>query len=219
MNRFINAVVLFFTLITAFIAIYVGFDLPVKMLRTTGAHIPYIDEVMSGLGVIIFVIVLRRTYRRWMALRIVGKPQKFKWNQIVSTRRKGRVITYNLIEVAVYTFGSLGLYFLTDRAWVPAAALLFAAIDSLALSFVSGKYRVGLSSKALIVADREVVVLYFTGLRKVSIHQQTIYFDYIKDLQLSFPLNCIASEEQEHFFSLLKAQLPEDKVYFSLKKG
>ena len=75
-----------------------------------------------------------------------------------------------------------------------------------------------LSSKALIVADREVVLLYFKGLRKVTIHQQTVYFDYIKDLQLSFPTNCIEPKDQEAFFELLKAQFNPDKVYFKARK-
>ena len=76
-------------------------------------------------------------------------------------------------------------------------------------------FRVGLSSKALIVADRDVTLLYFTGLRKVSIHQQTIYFDYIKDLQLSFPLDCIQPEMKDEFFAQLKDQVNTDKVFFS----
>ncbi len=218
MNRFINAVVLFFTLITAFIAIYVGFDLPIRLLRTTGAYLPYADEAFMGLGILILIVILRRTYRRWMALRIVGRTKKFLWNQNVSRERKGRVLTYSMIEIFVYMFGACGLYFLTDRAWLPAGALAFAALDNLVLMFFTRKYRLALSSKALIVADREVVLLYFNGLQKVSVHQQSIYFDYIKDLQLSFPTNCIEPSQQEEFFALLKAQMNPDKVYFSLKK-
>ena len=83
------------------------------------------------------------------------------------------------------------------------------------MALLSAKYRVGLSSKALIVCDREVTVVYFTGLRKVSIHQQTVFFDYIKDLQLSFPLDCIQDESKEEFFDLLEDQLDRDKVFFS----
>jgi len=218
MNRFINAVILFLTLKTAFVAIYVGFDLPVRFLRTTGAYIPYHEEYFLGMGMLFFVILLRRTYRRWMALRIVGRAQKFLWNQNVSRERKNRVITYSLIEVVVYMFGASGLYFLTESAWLPALALTFGALDSFVLIFFTKTFRVGLSSKALIVADREVVVLYFKGLRKVSVHQQTIYFDYIKDLQLSFPTNCIEPKDQDGFFELLKAQMNPDKVYFTVKK-
>lgn len=218
MNRFINAVLLFFTLITAFIAIYVGFDLPVSFLRTTGAYIPYVDYVFLGLGLFLTVIVLRRAIRRWMALRIVSRSDKFKWNQPVSAPRKARVITYNIIEIFVYAFAAAGLYFLTERTWMAVAALSFAVLDNLILTLLVKSYRVGLSSKALIVADREVVLLYFKGLRRVSIHQQTVYFEYIKGLHLDFPLNCIEQSSQEEFFELLKSQMDPEKVYFSVKK-
>ena len=218
MNRFINAVLLFFTLVTAFIAIYVGFDLPISFLRTTGAYLQNADEIFLGLGVLMFMIVLRRSYRRWMAIRIVSKTAKFKWSAPVSTQRKKRIYTYTSLEIVVYTFGALGLYFLTDRAWVPAIALSFAVLDNIILLTATRYFRVALSSKALIVADREVVLLYFKGLRKVTIHQQTVYFDYIKDLQLSFPTNCIEPKDQEAFFELLKAQFNPDKVYFTARK-
>lgn len=215
MNRFINAVLLFFTLVTAFIAIYVGFDLPFGILKTTGAEIPYVDYVFHGLGLFLFIIVFRRSYRRWMAIRIVSRQDKFKWNKAVSKERKVRVIIYNILEFFVYVFAAFMLYWLTERAWAPVVALLFAALDNLILTALNRSYRVGLTSKAVIVADREVVVLYFTGLRKVSLHQQTVYFDYIKDLQLSFPTNCLPEDQHSEFFELLEQQVDRDKVYFS----
>lgn len=215
MNRFINAVLLFFTLITAFIAIYVGFDLPFGILKTTGSQIPYVDYIFHGLGLFLFIIVLRRSFRRWMAIRIVNRQEKFKWNKPVSKERRVRVIIYNVLELFVYTFAASALYWLTDRAWAPVIALLFAALDNVILTAMGRNYRVGLSSKAVIVGDREVVVLYYTGLRKVSVHQQTVYFDYIKDLQLSFPTNCISEEDRSEFFDALEQQVDREKVYFS----
>jgi hypothetical protein len=78
-------------------------------------------------------------------------------------------------------------------------------------------FRIGLSSKALIVADREVTLLYFNGLRKVTIHQSSIYFDYIKGLQLSFPLDCIPEDRMDEFFQELEGSINKDKVFFSKK--
>ncbi len=218
MNRFINAVLLFFTLITALIAIYVGFDLPVGFLGTSGARIPYIDYVFLGLGGFLFIIVLRRTYRRWMAIRIVARQEKFKWNYPVSKERKIRVIIYNVIEIFVYLFAAGILYWLTDRSWPAVVVLLFASLDNVILIALHKTYRVGLTSKAVIVADREVVALYYTGLRKVSLHQQTVYFDYIEELQLSFPTNCLSPEHQKDFFETLEQQVDRDKVFFSVKE-
>jgi len=98
---------------------------------------------------------------------------------------------------------------------------LIAAFDNLIFSVLGGVtnlYKVGLSSKALIVADRDVILLYFTGLRKVSIHQQSVYFDYVKGLQLSFPSDCIPEDKKPEFFKILEENIDSEKVFFSKTK-
>jgi len=189
--------------------------MPISFLRVTGSNLPYKNEIFMGIGLFIMILLVRKSIRRWMGMRIVSNIKKFKWNQAVSTRRKNRVRTYLLLETAVMAFAGIALYKLASEAIYPAIAMLFGAFDNFLLALFSSKYRVGLSSKALIVADREVTLLYFKGLRKVSIHQQSVYFDYIKELQLSFPLDCIQEEEQEEFFKALEGQLDRDKVFFS----
>lgn len=218
MNRFINMLLMFLLVPTMFMAIYVGFDLPVMFLKTTGAYIPYRSEIFLGLGLIIFIINLRRSIRRWMGMRIVSKQTKFKWNSPVSATRKRRIITYTALEVLVMTFVGIALYQVTPQAWIPAVAFLLGALDNLIFAIVGLKgnhYRIGLSSKALIVADREVILLYFKGLRKISVQQQSIYFDYIKGLQLTFPSDCIQDEHRAEFFKLLEEQIDSDRVFFS----
>lgn len=218
MNRFINALLLFIFLPTLTLAIYVGFDLPIQIFRILGSEIPYKEYIFLGLGVLIFIINLRRSIRRWMGMSMVLQTTRFKWNHEISSQRRKRVATYTFLESFLMVGIAYGLYRLTPEAWAPAVAFCFAAAENILFYFigVSKKgFRVALSSKALIVADREVVVLYFTGLRKVSVHQQTIYFDYIKNLQLSFPSDCISEEAKEEFFAELKGQLNPDKVYFS----
>jgi len=218
MNRFINMLLLFLLIPTMLMAIYVGFDLPVTFLKTTGAFIPNRDEIFLGLGLLIFIVNLRRSIRRWMGIRIVSKQTKFKWNAPVSSTRKRRIVTYTALEVLVMTFVGIALYKVTQQAWAPSLAYLFGAFDNLIFAIVGLKgnhYRVGLSSKALIVADREVILLYFKGLRKISVQQQSIYFDYIKGLQLTFPSDCIEDEQRAEFFKLLEEQVDTDRVFFS----
>jgi hypothetical protein len=96
--------------------------------------------------------------------------------------------------------------------------LVFGSIDSiLFLLFAQLKniYRIGITKQALVIADREVKVLYFSGLREVTLHSDSIYFDYKDDLQLTFPSNCIAKEDREDFKVQLEAQVNRDRVFFS----
>lgn len=218
MNKSINVLLVFLLIPVMLVTIIVGFDLPLTFLKTTGAEMPYREQIFLGFGLIVFFINVRRSIRRWVGMVMVSKVKKFKWNQPISLPRKKRVATYSILEIVVMTFVAIALFTVSPQAWFPAIAFLFAAIDNLVFTIVGLKtngFRIGLSSKALIVADREIIVLYFTGLRKVSQHQQSIYFDYIKDLQMNFPTDCIQEENRAEFFKTLEAQMDPDRVYFS----
>ncbi len=217
MNKFINILLGLILIPTLTITIFVSYDLPIEILRTSGASLPYKEEIFLGSGILIAVIILRRSVRKWMGMRIVNQITKFKWNAQVSRERTQRVITYQILEAVVMLAIAAGLYALTPEALPPAFAFALGALDNIVFAIVgrNGKFRVGISSKAVIVADREVVLLYFTGLRKISTHQQTTYFDYIKGLQLRFPTNCVAEDEREAFYETLEAQVDRDRVFFS----
>lgn len=221
MNKSINILLGVLLFPTMALAIFVGFDLPIEMFKISGNNLPYKDYIFLGLGLLITIVILRRSIRRWMGMRIVNQVKKFKWNAEVSRERKSRVRTYLLLEAMVMTAVGLALYAVCETALAPCIAFLIGAIDSIifALAGSKGRYRVGISSKAVIVADREVILLYFTGLRKISAHQQTTYFDYIKGLQLSFPTDCIQDEEREEFLKVLEAQINPDRVFFSKTMG
>lgn len=222
MNKFINALLLFFALPTMLFTIAVGFDFPISFLGTTGANIPFRFEIFLGFGLIFFIINLRRSIRRWMGLRLVNQVHKFKWNATMSAERVKRVNVYTYLEALIMLFFGIGLYQVSHEAWMPMLAMLFGALDNVIFVIfgtAANKFRAGLTTKALIIADRDVIVIYFNGLRKVTPQQQSIYFDFVKDLQLSFPLDCIRVEEQEQFFSTLKSVVNPDKVFFSKKLG
>ncbi len=222
MNRFINALLLFLLFPTMAVAIFVGFDLPVEFLRTTGGHMTYSTIIFLILGVLILMVNLRRSIRRWMGMILVFKTAKFKWNKPVGKDRTQRIIVYTLLESMVFGFVAFGLYELTTQAWLPALAFLVPTVDNLIFLLVGllrKGFRVGVTTKAVIMADRDVQLVYFSGLRKVSIHQDSLYFDYIKDLQLFFPLDSIDPQDRDSFFDSLSDQLDKDKVFVTTKRN
>lgn len=118
MNSFINVLLLVFTLPTMLLSIYVGFDLPVEFLRTTTAQLPYLDYGFLGLGLILLVISLRRSIRRWMGVRMTKQKSKYKWNSTVSAQRKIRVVVYTILESAVMASLGLAYYYLTPLSLI-----------------------------------------------------------------------------------------------------
>jgi hypothetical protein len=216
MNSFINVLLLVVTFPTMLISVFVGFDLPIDFLNTTGANLLYRFEVFLGLGLLFAIISLRRSVRRWMGVSMTSKTAKFAWNGEISLERKQRVILYTAIESIVLIFLAISYYYVTKEAIFISDVLVFFAIESMVFLMVNAKnkFRVGITSKAVLVSDREIILIYLAGLRKVSVSQQTIYFDYIQDLQLSFPIDCVVESDRTAFFSSLESQLDPNRVLF-----
>lgn len=217
MNKFFNALLLIVFIPTMLLAIVVGFDIPLSFLHASGANLMYRQEAFLVLGVFILLINVRRSIRRWVAMRLVNQLSKYKWNTIVSGDRIKRVYMYNFLEALVFTSAGLGLYSLTDEAWMPLIGFVFGALDSVYFAIYGAKadkFRVGFTSKALLSGDRDVSIIYFKGLRRVSVQQQTIFFDFKDELQFRFPIDLIPQEKRHDFFQELKQSVDETKVYF-----
>ena len=84
MNKSINILLGLLLFPTMALAIFVGFDLPIEMIKMSGNNLPYKDYIFLGLGLLILIVILRRSIRRWMGMRIVNQVKKFKWNAEVS---------------------------------------------------------------------------------------------------------------------------------------
>lgn len=219
MNSFINLILLVISLPTLLLSVFVGFDLPIDFLHTTGKRLPFRMEVYLVLGLLLLIIGLRRSIRRWMGVNMVKQQAKFVWNQTISLERKRRVFVYNSLEALVFLSLLIAHLFLTKAAFFVSLTYFILALDAILFLIINAKqFRVGLSSKAILVADREVILIYLNGLRKVSISQQTIYFDYIEELQLSFPLDCIEPSQKTSFFDALEGQIDRDRVLFQHTK-
>ena len=220
MNSFINILLLLVSIPTLFFSVFVRFDLPLEMFRTTASQLHFRFEIFLGFGILLLVISVRRTIRRWVGIRMVNQTEKFKWSGNISSSRRQRVIVYTMIESVIIIFIGLAFFILTREAWFPAGVMFFFGLEGIIYLLINAKnkFRVGLSSKAILTVDREVILLYMEGLRQVSVSQQTIYFDYIKDLQLSFPTDCIEENERSAFFDNLKQSVNRDKVLFRINE-
>ncbi len=218
MNKFINILLLLLVFPAIGLAIIIGFDVTLDFLRMSGANIPYKFEIFCGFAGLVLAVGFRRSLRRWMGVRMVNQLGRFQWNAPMAAHRYRQSMLYLSLEAALHLSVAFGLFLLTAYAWILAGVLVLLALDHLVFGFVSRSkqlFRVGITSKAVLVADRDVKAVYFSGLRKVSRQQQSLFFDYIKDFQVAFPVDCIAENERQAFRDALEKNLDRDRVFFS----
>lgn len=219
MNKFFNVLLFVVFLPTMFLAILVGFDSPIPFLNTSGENLEYRKEIFLVLGLFLLLINVRRSTRRWVAMKLVNQLPKYKWNTVVSKDRIKRIYSYNFLEALAMLSMGYGVFALTSDAWMPFAGLAFGALDGMFFAVYGAKrdrFRVGITPKALLAGDRDVVLIYFLGLRRVSLQQKTLFFDFKEEgMQFRFPIDLIPQERREEFFTELKNTVDEKKVYFS----
>lgn len=214
MNKITNIFLLLVTFPVMLICIFIGGDLPIDMLKTTGGQIPYQQAIFWIVATLVFVILIRRILKRWTGMQILSQKQKFVWNQEVSKERKVRILLYNCLEALALFSLAYGLYRVCPQGWpIPLAygigglEIIFTSL----FSWFSKTWRIGITKKAVVLADREVKALYFLGLRKIFIHQETLHFNYKDDLQLNMPFGAV--EDKKEFMQTIWANVNQDKVY------
>lgn len=218
MNRSINILLLVFSMPALAFTIIVGFDIPIDFLRGSGANLTYRHIVFYVLAGILALLIGRRSVHRWVGVGMTKNPKRFIWSTEIGKERKRQVRMYLIIEAIVAGFFSTTTYYLTPEAWPLTVVYGFMMLDQVLFLFIAQSwFRVGVTKNAVVVADREVSILYFSGLRRVEAHQQTIYFEYIEDLQLFFPTNAIPTGVFTEFRAAVEQQVNRDKVFFSEK--
>ncbi|MDX1446201.1 hypothetical protein [Lishizhenia sp.] len=220
MNRFVNIWTVIFFILSLPFAMALDYAGIYKLfgIEFPGPDFEYNDLIYGILAGIFLLLGALKASRRWVGLFIARQTQKFVWSAPLSKARKQRILMYSLLEVTVLVSMAVFYFMISPILIYVGLALVIVATEHLLHTFVGlGKdwFRVGITSKAVVSTDREVTVMYYTGLRKVSIHQQTLYLEYIKDLTLHIPSNAIQQGEVEAFKQHLVEQVDREKVFFN----
>ena len=220
MNRFFNSWILLFTILVFPFALAVGLneDFEFIGLKIQGEEFEYKTIVFSSVAGVLFLLGAVKATKKWLGIRVIKQTKRFKFTCELSQERKKRVLVYNGIEI-VFLLLFTGLFgYLSADTLVLALVYFALALEHFLASFVGvtkNKYGVGVSTKALIRVDREVNVVYFKGLQKVTKHQDTLYFDYVNGLTLHIPLNVIPKNKEDEFYTTLRTYVDPNKVYYS----
>lgn len=214
MNRSINILLIFFSFPAFAFIICVAFD--IHFFNVPIAELPFKFHIFIGIATLLLLLIIRRSVSRWVGVGMTRKPERFLWSTPVSAARKKQVRLFLTMEALLALFAMITTCLLTMEAWPVAVVYGIMFLDQvLFLAVAQSWFRVGITHKAVVVADREVRLLFFSGLRRIETHQQTLYFEYIEDLQLFFPVNCIPEGKYDEFRAGVEERVNRDRVFFS----
>ena len=216
MNKTINIWILLLLLLLLPFGLAVGFNIDYTLFGwdIQGEELAgkqYIFNLGSGL---ILVLGVFKTVNRWLGMSMLYQKNKFRYSNAIASARIKRVLLYGIIEIVFLSIFSAFFFVLTTDTWVISAALLIILLEHLLhmiLGYWIGLFRYGITKKAFVAVDRASSVIYFNGLRRISKHQDTIYFDYSNNLVLHIPTNLF--EDEGEFLLNLKSVINTDKVF------
>lgn len=219
MNRSINILLLLVSFPAMAFEIIVGFDITNEFVMPEEAEANFRPFLIFTIcAVVLFLLIARRSFSRWTGVFMTRRPERFIWSTKIGKERMKQVVLFLIMEAVIAGFFTGISYWLTPLAWPITLAYAFLFADQLIFTLVARPwFRVGVTHKAVVVSDRELRILYFSGLRRIETHQQTLYFEYIEDLQLFFPLNCIPEGKHGEFREVVASRVDRDKVFFSEK--
>ncbi len=178
----------------------------------------YKNIVFLIAGGFILLLGAFRSYRRWSGTIVVNQIDRFAFNTPISQFRRKLVVSINLMEMLVFSLIAIAFIWLYSKAfYIPLIFFLF--VIDLIVNTLAGtkgkKYRIGMTNKAIISTDREVVLIYFKGLKHISIQRDLMYFEYVNDLVLTLPISSVPQDQREDFILTLKQKIDQKKVFFS----
>jgi len=219
MSKSTNILLTFLLLPTLFVTLMVGFDLNALGV-IKGIDTPYIHEILNGIGVLVGVLLLWRSFRRWSGLYIFKSKDQFIWIGASTQTHIGRVRLYLFLEALFFGFLALFFFWITELTLVLGFVFLASAAESVLFILLRCNKRymkAGIIKNGLVIADRDLTFYYFSGLTSVSTQNESIYLSYKNDLCLSFPIHAINKEDRQDFLNHFIQAVDKKRVFVSEK--
>lgn len=215
MNKVINVFSGIVLVIFTIFGMLIAFDLSFSSASLKG--MPYTFEICAGFAVIVFLLGFLRIKRKWQGAADMKNFKGFHFVRQVAKSALNHSLVYAFAEavfvlLAILVFSIMGK--LEPNMMLPmifVMALIFIEGVVFIIRIMRGgpAFRLGINKKAVAFFNREMQLFYYTGLKRIELHQDMINFQYKDDLNLLLPLQVIKTKDRTAFRDALIATLAE----------
>lgn len=219
MNSFFNGLILVLCFISLPFALAVGLneDFTFFGLNIPGEEFAFKDWFFSLIAMLVLLLAAVKASRKWSALTVVKQRNRFLFSTNLSVKRKNSVVLFAGLEWLFILLVGAFFLFISKETLIIAFVLFLMLLEHifhLSYGFIGNKFGVGMTSKAIIAADRSFVVIYFQGLKKIIKQQNNLLFDYGNNLVLELDLDLMEPSQQKAFVVELKKIASPKSVFY-----
>ena len=195
------------------------FDLSISSFHIK--NISYQQEMLWSLAGIVALLGILRAIRRWQGIKDMKSFKSFSLHIKSSKSSLQYAILHSALELMFMLFTIIIAAFILmpepHNAYPILLVSLFLFIESSIFLLRRLKndqvFGVGVNKDVIAYFNREMKLLYFTGLQRVTIHYGMIHFQYKGELSMFLPATAIADEDRVKFRDHLIETLSEKNVY------
>lgn len=216
MNKVINVFSGVVLAIYCALVMTLAYDLSISsMINLKG--LPYKFEICTGFALLVFLLGALRIKRKWQGASDMRQFKNFVFARPVSRSSLNLSLVYSGAEIIFMGFLLFFLYLISmltyDFVIVMVGVILILLSEALYFAFriIKGgdSFRIGINKSAVAYFNREMHIFYFTGLKRIELHQDMINFQYKEDLNLLLPIEVIRKEDRIAFRDALIEVLNE----------
>ena len=220
MNKIINIFSLVLLFLFSFLAVGNYEDIGISVYEIN--DIKFLKEICFGLTVVIGLFGLLRIQRRWTGIKDIKSFKKFVYKTPLSKKAKGLVLMFSVMEIIFLSF-FVGLFVKelhldVEHYLTPIIVVLLIIIGEIIIFTIYALQSkdvliMGVNKNLIAYFDREIHIVYFDGLQRISVYQNRLHFKYKLDLNIFVELDFIPKENLLEFKQSLEEVLLEKGVF------
>lgn len=184
--------------------------------------IKYLKEICFGLIVVTGLFGLLRIQRRWTGIKDIKKFKKFVYKTPLSKKAKALIIMFSSMEIIFLSF-FIGLFLkelhLDINNYLTPMIMVLSIIIAEIIIFTIYAFKsknvliMGVNTNLIAFFDREIHIVYFDGLQRISVYQNRLHFKYKLDLNIFVELDYIPQKNLLEFKQNLESVLQKKDVF------
>jgi hypothetical protein len=220
MNKVVNLFTLGLLFLFTFLAVGTYEDLSLSVYEVN--QIKFINEICYGIIFTITLLGILRIKRRWVAIKDIKAFKKFIYISPLSKKAKLMALMFYLLEIIFLSF-FIGVFvkelhldvdgLITPMLIIVSLLVLEILIAAIYTLTSKNVMIIGVNKNLVAFFDREIHVIYFDGLQRISIYQNMFHFKYKLDLNRFIEVDYIPKENLMAFKNALENVLKDKNVF------
>lgn len=194
----------------------IAFEIEISVYRAV--DIPYQQEIFTGLGILMAVVLVPYTISRWTSLRVLKKSSRETrlFSSSFSANGNRWIILYGVMESIFSLALGVSMLILLDAAIVPATVLCIRAAENLLFVLLNQKlFGIVITPEHLVVAGRGIRIVPLKNIKMAESRYDEVHLITHIGSNKVVPVGNLNMQQQTDFFDALSTVAGSHQIFLN----